>query len=211
MIPTLHSKGGRRDCQCEVQHRQQYGVPNPTNCIWAVSCRRQERNILGVYAEMPDLFTIALRGEDQRGEDHSFLCWKRECGMATAVCFLVCPDRMLIYWTPSGRQSHQRVDPGGEEPGQRTWTVEPDYQETEEEPPHWRGDDSRHDDPQEELLGPGLAPEGRQLEREHEDLPDDGQRTGMDKHRGEIILWVERASLLTQRHVEYHLPIAEAG
>ena len=31
----------------------------------------------------------------------------------------------------------------------------------------------------------------RQREREHEDLPDDGQRTGMDKHRGEIILWVE--------------------
>ena len=60
-----------------------------------------------------------------------------------------------------------------------------------QEEPHWRGDDSRHDDPQEELLGPGLAPEGRQLEREHEDLPDDGQRTGMDKHRGEIILWVE--------------------
>ena len=110
--------------------------------------------------------------------------------LGTAVCFPVCPNRMLVYWTPSGRQSHQRVDPGGEEPGQRTWTVEPDYQETEEEP-HWRGDGSRHDDPQEELLGPGLAPEGRQLEREHEDLPDDGQRTGMDKHRGEIILWVE--------------------
>ena len=110
--------------------------------------------------------------------------------MATAVCFLVCPDRMLIYWTPSGRQSHQRVDPSGEESGQRTWTVEPDHQETEEEP-HQRGDDSRHDDQQEELLGPGLAPEGRQREREHEDLLDDGQRTGMDKHRGEIILWVE--------------------
>ena len=28
------------------------------------------------------------------------------------------------------------VDPGGEEPGQRTWTVEPDYQEAEEGP-HW--------------------------------------------------------------------------
>ena len=37
---------------------------------------------------------------------------KGECGMATAVCFLVCPNRMLVYWTPSGRQSHQRVDPG---------------------------------------------------------------------------------------------------
>ena len=178
----------RCDCQCEVQHRQQYRVPNRTNCIWAVSCRRQERNILGVYAEMPDLFAIALRGEDQRGEDYSFLCWEGECGMATAICFLVCPNRMLDYWTPSGRQSHQRVDSGGEEPGQRTWTVEPDYQEAEGEP---RGDDSRHDDPQEALLGPGLAPEGRQLEREHEDLPDDGQRTGMDKYRGEIILWVE--------------------
>ena len=58
------------------------------------------------------------------------------CGMATAVCFLMCPNRMLDYWTPSGRQSHQRVDPGGEEPGQRTWTVEPDYQEAEKQP-HW--------------------------------------------------------------------------
>ena len=29
-------------------------MPNHTDCIWAVSCRRQERNILGVYAEMPD-------------------------------------------------------------------------------------------------------------------------------------------------------------
>ena len=91
--------------------------PMRTNCIWAVSCRRQERNILGVYAEMPDLFAIALRGEDQRGEDYSFLCWEGECGMATAICFLVCPNRMLDYWTPSGRQSHQRVDSGGEERG----------------------------------------------------------------------------------------------
>ena len=77
----------RCDCQCEVQHRQQYRVPNHTNCIWAVPCRRQERNILGVHAEMPDLFAIALRGKDQRGKDYSFLCWEGECGMATAICF----------------------------------------------------------------------------------------------------------------------------
>ena len=31
--------------------------------------------------------------------------------MASAVCFHVCPNRMLDYWTPS-----QRVDPGREEP-----------------------------------------------------------------------------------------------
>ena len=55
------------------------------------------------------LFTIAFRGEDQRGEDYSFLCWEGECGMASAVCFHVCPNRMLDYWTPSGRQGHQRV------------------------------------------------------------------------------------------------------
>ena len=36
--------------------------------------------------------------------------------MATAVCFLVCPNRMLVTGRPSGRQSHQRVDPGGEDP-----------------------------------------------------------------------------------------------
>ena len=88
---------------------------------------------------------------------------------------------------PSGRQSHQRVDPGGEEPGQRTWTVEPDYQEAEQGP-HWRGDGPRHDDPQEELLGPGLAPEGRQLEREHEDLPDDGRHM-------QISTWVSSQKL----------------
>ena len=101
--------------------------------------------------------------------------------MASAVCFLVCPNRMLDYWTPSGRQSHQRVDLGGEEPGQRTWAVEPENQEAEKGA-HWRGNDSRYDDPEEELLGPGLAPEGRQLEREHEDLPNDGrqQRSGHD-------------------------------
>ena len=109
--------------------------------------------------------------------------------MATAVCFPVCPNRMLVYWTPSERQSHQRVDPGGEEPGQRTWTVEPDYQETEED----IGEATIRDMMihKKSFLVLELAPEGRQLEREHEDLPDDGQRTGMDKHRGEIILWVE--------------------
>ena len=63
-----------------------------------------------------------------------FYVGKGNGGMATAICFLVCPNRMLDYWTPSGRQSHQRVDSGGEEPGQRAWTVEPDYQEAEEEP-----------------------------------------------------------------------------
>ena len=88
---------------------------------------------------------------------------------------------MLDYWTPSGRQSHQRVDSGGEEPRQRTWTFEPGHQGAEKGP-HWRGNDTRHDDSEEELLGPGLAPEGRQCEREHEDLPDDGQRTGVDEH-----------------------------
>ena len=164
--------------------------PNHTTCIWAVSHRREERDILGVYAEMPDFFAVTFRGEDQRREDNSFLCWKRECGMASPVCFHVCPNRMLDYWTPSGRQSHQRVDPGREEPRQRTWTVDPDHQGAEKGP-HWRGDDSRHDDSEEERLCPGLAPEGCQCEREHEDLPDDGQRTGMDKHRGETVLRFE--------------------
>ena len=96
----------------------------------------------------------------------------------------------LDYWTPSGRQSHQRVDTGREEPRQCTWTVDPDHQGAEKGP-HWWGNDSRHDDSEEELLGPGLAPEGCQCKREHEDLPDDGQRTGMDKHRGEIVLRFE--------------------
>ena len=38
--PTARYYFERRDCQCEVQHRQQYRVPNHTNCIWAMSCRR---------------------------------------------------------------------------------------------------------------------------------------------------------------------------
>ena len=168
-------------------------VPQPG----APSVGSQASDAVKIDNEIIDsIFRMNSGGDDDRWmiinptAGHVILCWEGECGMATAVCFLVCPNRMLVYWTPSGRQSHQRVDPGGEEPGQRTWTVEPDYQEAEQGP-HWRGDGPRHDDPQEELLGPGLAPEGRQLEREHEDLPDDGQRTGMDKHRGEIILWVE--------------------
>ena len=90
---------------------------------------------------------------------------------------------MLDYWTPSGRQSHQRVDSGGEEP-------RPDHQGAEKGA-HWWGNDTRHDDPEEELPGPGLAPEGRQCEREHKDLPDDGQRTGMDEHRKKIVLRIE--------------------
>ena len=101
--------------------------------------------------------------------------------MASAVCFHVCPNRMLDYWTPSGRQSHQRVQA----------EKNPDNAPGTEKGPHWWGNDSRYDDSEEELLGPGLAPEGCQCEREHEDLPNDGQRTGMDKHRGEIVLWVE--------------------
>ena len=53
--------------------------------------------------------------------------------------------------------------------------------------------------------------ESRQCEGEHEDFPDDGQRAGMDEHRGEIVLRVERASLIEPGHGEHHLPIATAG
>ena len=81
--------------------------------------------------------------------------------MASAVCFHVCPNRMLDYWTPSRRQSHQCFDTGREEPRQRTWTVNLD-----QKGPHWWGNDLRHDDSEEELLGPGLAPEGCQCKRE---------------------------------------------
>ena len=77
-----------------------------------MSRKREERDILGVYAEMPDFFAITFRGEDQRGEDHSFLCWKRECGMASAVCFHVCPNRMLDYWTPSQAEKNPDNAPG---------------------------------------------------------------------------------------------------
>ena len=69
-------------------------------------------------------------------------------------------------------------------------TVDPDHQGAEKGP-HWWGNDSQHDGSQKKLLGPGLAPEGCQCKREHEDLPDDGQRTGMDKRRGEIVLRFE--------------------
>ena len=44
--------------------------------------------------------------------------------MASAICVLVRSDRMLDYRAPSGCQSHQRVDSGGKEPRQRTWTAE---------------------------------------------------------------------------------------
>ena len=54
----------------------------------AVSCRGQERNVLGVYAEMPDLFTVTLRGEDQRGEDHSLLRWKGNAAWLQLYAFL---------------------------------------------------------------------------------------------------------------------------
>ena len=37
-------------------------------------------------------------------------------------------------WLHSGRQSHQRVDPGGEEPRQRTWMIDPDHQGAEKGP-----------------------------------------------------------------------------
>ena len=51
-------------------------------------------------------------------------------------------------------------------------------------------------------------PEGRQFEREHEDFPNDGQRAGVDEHRGEIVLRVERASLIDSGYGEHHLLIA---
>ena len=40
---------------------------------------------------------------------------------------------------------------------------------------------------------------------------DDGQRAGMDKHRAEVVLRIERASLIEPGHGEHHLPIATAG
>ena len=66
-----------------------------------------------------------------------------------------------------------------------TCTVDQDHQPTEEQV-HQRGDDPRHDDPKEEVSGPGLAHASRQCERIHENFSDDGQRAGMDKHQGRV-------------------------
>ena len=76
---------------------------------------------------------------------------------------------------------------------------------------HQRDDDPRHDDPKEELSGSGLSHESRQCEGTHEDFSDDGQRAGMEKHRGEVVLRIERASLIEFGHGEHYLPIATAG
>ena len=45
----------------------------------------------------------------------------------------------------------------------------------------------------------------------HEDFSDDGQRAGMDKYRGEVVLRIERASLFEFGHDKYHLTIATVG
>ena len=130
--------------------------------------------------------------------------------MASAICVLMRSDRMLDHRAPPGCQSHQCVDTGGKEPRQRACTVEPDHQRTGRAS-HRRGRNPRHDDSEEELPGSGLAPEGCQFEREREDFPNDGQRAGVDEHRGEIVLRIERAGLIDSGYGEHHLPIAKAG
>ena len=64
----------------------------------------------------PCLTSSLLHFEEKTSAEKIILSYvgKGECGMASAVRFHVCPNRMLDYWTPSGRHSHQRVDPGRE-------------------------------------------------------------------------------------------------
>ena len=118
------------------------------------------------------IFSYVSKGNAAWLQLYAFLCAQTGC---------------LITGRLPGAKAINALIQAEKNPRQRTWRIEPDHQGAEKGP-HWWGNDTRHDDSEEELPGPGLA---RQCEREHEHLPDDGQRTGMDEHRGEIVLRVE--------------------
>ena len=127
-----------RDCQREVQHT---GYPIIQTVFGP--CLADGKNATYWECMLRCLTSSLLHFEEKTSAEKIILSYvgKGNAAWLQLYAFMCAETGCLI----TGRQSHQRVDPGREEPRQRIWTVDPDHQGAEKGP-HWWGDDLRHDD-----------------------------------------------------------------